>query len=170
MKIWLIINSIGIIITTGLLYLTIRQVGLILNRLGPMGARSQPDLGPRVGENIASFFIGLLANFKPIKPTLYVFGSDSCGVCSKIRPAVESLVKYWSNKSNIVMVYDGNGKNEHVGNGSVLPLVRTNDLRQKLGVNLVPFAVMVDGNGIVLGKGVVNDVSHVESLLELISK
>ena len=168
MNIWLTINSIGLLITATVLYLTIRQVGLILGRLGPMGARSEADVGPRVGENLSSVLIEPLMP-KNGKPTLYVFGSDSCGVCAKVKPAVESLIKYWRDQSNIIMVYDGAAKRE-TDAASAVPLIRSDSLREKIGVTFVPFAVVVDPVGVVLGKGLVNDISHLESLLELSSK
>jgi methylamine dehydrogenase accessory protein MauD len=171
MKIVLVINSLGLLITATLLYLTIRQVGLILGRLGPIGARSASDVGPRVGENLLPFLADN-ANLTPKngKGTLYLFGSDSCGVCVRLRPSIDSLFKYWNGESNIIMVYDGatkNGQDHHHAESGGIPLFRNDTLRQKLGIGFVPFAVMTDCSGSVIGKGVVNDVSHVESLLEL---
>ena len=169
MKIWMVINSGALLLTATFLYLTIRQVGLILGRMGPMGARPM-EAGPRIGENIMPLF-GTEGRFGDSqKPTLYIFGSDSCGVCKHVKPAVESLLKYWNSKSNIIMIYDGDAKNGQSPSGSdteSVPLIRRNDLRQKLGINFVPFGMMVNSQGVVLGKGLVNEISHVESLLEL---
>jgi methylamine dehydrogenase accessory protein MauD len=169
MKIWLIFDSIGLLFTATMLYLTIRQVGLILGRLGPIGARSSADVGPRVGENLSPLLDPLDLPIKNGKPTLYIFGSDSCGICSKIKPAATSLMKYWAAKSNIVMLYDLAPKNsqnrQDLKEGDV-PIFR-GDIRESVGIPMVPFAVMANPVGVVLGKGLVNEMSHLESLLEL---
>lgn len=171
MKIWLAINSFGILLTATLLYLVVRQVGLILNRLGPIGARSSADVGPRVGENLSPVVASHDLVQENGKFTLLVFGSDSCGICAKIRPATESLVKYWRDKVNILMVYDGETRNENdARQDKSVRMVRSNSVRSKLGIGFVPFGVIVDSSGVVLGKGLVNDISHLESLLELTSK
>jgi methylamine dehydrogenase accessory protein MauD len=174
MKIWLILNSIGLLVTASMLYLTIRQVGLMLGRLGPIGARTSQNVGPRVGENLSTFLEPLDYVGEKGKHTMYIFGSDSCGVCGRIRVAAGSLASYWAAKSNIILVYDPPPKGAKgdvlaaTPDGHAIPLVRSESLRGKLGIGLVPFAVMVDPTGTVLGKGLVNEMSHVESLLELI--
>lgn len=172
MKLWLAINSIGLAVIGLALYLTIRQVGLILGRLGPIGARSSPNVGPRVGENLSPFLQPAEAVVSNGKPTLYVFGSDSCGICTRIKSSVESLYNYWSGKANFILLYDplpegsvGKGQTSKAG----VPLIRPPALRNKIGIGLVPFGVIVDASGTVLGKGLVNEMSHVESLLELIA-
>jgi methylamine dehydrogenase accessory protein MauD len=170
MKTWLIINSVGLLITATMLYLTIRQVGLILGRLGPIGARSSADVGPRVGENLSPLLSHMDLPIKNGKPTLYIFGSDSCGICTRIKPAAASLMKYWAAKSNIVMLYDPASKNSQTKQESKdgdVPIYR-GDVRQSVGIPMVPFAVMANPAGVVLGKGLVNEMSHLESLLELV--
>ena len=166
------INSIGLFVVATLLYLTIRQVGLILGRMGPIGARSSENIGPRVGENLNPFLDAADIPGKSGKPTLYIFGSSSCGICKKIKSAAESLAKYWRGKTELILVYDPMPKGAQVAaeedQGSV-PIVRSS-LRTNVGVNTVPFAIMVDSAGIVLGKGLVNEMSHIESLLELTHK
>ena len=172
MKIWLYIDTLGLLVIAAMLYLTIRQVGLILGRLGPIGARSSDDVGPRVGENLSPVLDPLAMPVKNGKSTLYIFGSDSCGICSKIKPAAAALMKYWAGKSNIIMLYDpepGHMQNLPQAKEGDVPIFR-GAIREAVGIRAVPFAVMTNPAGIVLGKGLVNEMSHIESLLELAAK
>jgi methylamine dehydrogenase accessory protein MauD len=171
MKIWLIINSVGLFITASMLYLTIRQVGLILGRVGPVGARSSESVGPRVGENLTPLIDSIDIPGRNGKPVLLILGNNGCGVCAKIRRDVDSLASYWASKADIVLIYDQlppGAKNEK-DNGGKVPIIRS-DMRTKVGVGFVPFGVIVDPAGVVLGKGLVNEMSHIESLLELTQK
>ena len=171
MKIWLFINSVGLFITASMLYLTIRQVGRLLGRMGPVGARSSESVGPRVGENLTPFINTLEIPGKNGKPILFILGNNGCGICSKIRHEADSLANYWASKADIVFVYDplppgANNGNDKEGK---VPILRS-DMRAKVGVGFVPFGVIVDPTGVVLGKGLVNEMSHLESLLELTQK
>ena len=169
MTIWLAINSMLILIVIGALFLTIRQVGILLNQVGPVGARGSTQ-GPRIGENITPHVSSLSAVAgAPAGPSLYVFASESCAVCASVRKGAEALARYWSDRAVIRLVYD-----EHPGSSSIgwlgrgLTLSHDPHLRGRLGVDLVPFAVMTNAAGEVIGKGVVNDGSQLESLLELL--
>src|SRR6202034_1619603 len=127
-------------------------VGLILGRLGPIGARSSENVGPRVGENLSPFIEPLDLPVKNGKPTLYIFGSDSCGICARIKPAAASLMNYWAAKSNILMLYDQgskNSQNKQESKEGEVPIFR-GDVRQSVGIPMVPFAVIVSPDGIVL--------------------
>jgi hypothetical protein len=43
---------------------------------------------------------------------------------------------------------------------------RACNMRERVGATFVPFAVATDRNGLVTGKGLVNEIAHLESLLE----
>lgn len=170
---WLTINSILIAVVAFALYLTIRQVGVVLSYVGPIGVR-ELNSGPRIGENIA---VALRAEREQIrvsrKPQLLVFGSKACGVCKHVRHACEQLAPVWQNVAEIALIYDeanDDGSSELSFDRSGLQLLGETNLRQRLDINTVPYAVAVNAEGIVIGKGLVNIASHVESLLELITQ
>ena len=48
MTIWLILNSFGLAVVGVLLFLALRQIGFILHRVSPLGARSTTALGRAV--------------------------------------------------------------------------------------------------------------------------
>ncbi len=169
MIIWMTINSAAIAILAGLLYLTIRQVGILLAHVGVVGARqAEWDQGPRVGENL-TYYIDRLENLGLVRkgPVLYLFGTDACNVCKQVRNSAIALGNHWAKFADIYFVYDGRqvvASKEGVG----VFFCRDDELRQQLGVDSVPYGIMVDAKGIVLGHGLVNAIGHVESLLELV--
>ena len=168
MIIWLAINSVLILVLTVALFLVTRQVGILLNQVGPVGAR-QSTQGPRVGENITPHVAALeVSAGAPRVPSLYVFGSESCAVCASVRKGAETLARYWSKRAAIRLVYDDSPRRPTESPVAGLSLWYDGRLRTRLGIELVPFAVMTDANGEVIGKGIVNDTSQLESLLELL--
>jgi hypothetical protein len=169
MIVWLAINSVLILVVIGALLLTIRQVGILLNQVGPVGARGSTQ-GPRIGENITAHLSSLpgMAG-TPSGPSLYVFASESCAVCASVRKGAETLARYWSDRASIRLVYDEHPKSSSIGSlARGLSLWHDARLRGRLGIELVPFAVMTNAVGEVIGKGIVNDSSQLESLLELL--
>jgi methylamine dehydrogenase accessory protein MauD len=168
MILWTAINSAAIALVMLALFLTIRQVGLLLTRLGPGGARTS-DLGPRVGENILPHTAELQDGaFTQWEPTLYIFATQFCPACAMVREAAQAIARHWTRTARLVMVYDGlPGR----ANDAALPanfvVTAHGSLREKLDVRAVPYAVMTDAQGIVLGHGLVNNASHIESLLEM---
>lgn len=172
MEIWLTIHSAAILLLAGVLYLAIRQIGVLLNRVGPVGARqAESESGPRVGENVGFYLRTLRVGFLPTDaPVLYLFASESCAICSLVRDAAILLGKLWSDRVGICLIYDWTGSGtlwpaEQLGDGVWMTFHP--DLRHKLEIPLVPYGVLVDREGTVLGHGLVNATSHVESLLEL---
>jgi hypothetical protein len=169
MIVWLAINSVLILIVIGALFLTIRQVGILLNQVGPVGARGSTQ-GPRIGENITAHVASLAGGgAASTAPSLYVFASESCAVCASVRKGAETLARYWSDRAAIRLVYDEHPRSPSIGSlARGLSVWHDPGLRGRLGVELVPFAVMTNAAGEVIGKGVVNDASQLESLLELL--
>jgi len=172
MMIWLILNSVALALVSAILYLTLRQVGFVLTRVTPPGARSTPS-GPRIGENISYYLSPLTAGLlPPSRATLIIFGADACSICAQIRKAAEELAKSWRRDADIVLIYDcttdaGDSPLEKIAHG--LYFKTDCRARERLGADFVPFGISVDRDGVVLGKGLVNEIGHVESLLELLS-
>ena len=169
MTLWSIINSVAIVLLTVALYLTIRQVGLLLAHLGPGGARSS-DQGPRVGENIAPFTAPLTQSaFASKAPTLFIFATEYCPVCAVVREAARAVAKHWVSSARLVMVYDSlsEGVRGVAGKPANFAVTAHATLRESLDIRAVPYAVMTDVAGIVVGHGLVNNASHIESLLEI---
>jgi methylamine dehydrogenase accessory protein MauD len=169
MTTWLLLNSIGLAIVAAILYLVLRQLGFVLRRIGPVSARSTP-VGPRIGENLTSHIRDLVRDGSGDKATLLVFVSDVCSICSSVKAGAEKLAEAWKRDAQILLVYDCNHPHEEQPLRKLTPALfvrRSLSMRTDVGVTFVPFAVVMDRDGLVIGKGLVNDISHLESLLEL---
>lgn len=173
MTIWLVINSFATLVVGLGLYLTVRQVGYILSYANLSGAR-RSAFGPRVGENV-TFHLDWLSRNLPAgpassRPAVYIFGADSCPVCRSIRAASKELSKHWRDRASIYVVYDAEegAEPQFATTHSNLAFWYSPGGRERLDIRSVPYGVCVDPDGVVLGHGVVNGISHVESLLELL--
>jgi len=161
---WLVINSALIVVLAVVVYITLRQVGIVISYHGPVGAR-EVHTGPRVGENIAHHAAQELGR-SISEPTLLVFGSPSCAVCESVKQAVVKLYKYWHRKASFIFVYESEGEKPLENLDRKMWLFHNDNLRHLLNVSVLPFAVMLDRQGNVLAGGLVNNISNVESLLE----
>jgi len=165
MTFWLTLNSVGLLIVGALVYMMLRQLGFVLHHIGPVGARSTSD-GPRIGESIAPQFPRLEEN--PDKAKLLVFMSEQCAVCKLVREGAERVARDWNRDSDIYLIYDcQQGEDTELQSlARGLYVKKDSSLRDRLGAKFVPFAAVTDSQGIVVSKGLVNGISHVESLLE----
>src|SRR5262245_16202085 len=131
------INSVAIALLAGFLYLLVRQVGFILSKLGPAGARGM-EQGPRLGENISPF-VEFADRDLALAPaaTLYIFASTYCPVCKTVREAAKVISRHWKRSAGIVLVYDAKARDAAPGgleaDGS-LWVARKADLREKLDI------------------------------------
>ena len=166
MTFWLALNSAGIVILGAVTFLILRQLGFVLQRAGPSGARMTNE-GPRVGENVSPLFPA--AATKNGKSKLVVFLSDHCSVCKLVRAGAEPLAKVWKQDSEIYLVYDTESRDSETEFELIAPglqVRRAFRLREALGASFVPFAAVMSPDGVVVGKALVNEIAHLESLLE----
>lgn len=167
---WLVVIGLSLLVL-GLA----RQVGLLHERSAPLGAMVA-DKGPEVGDRAPEFelqdFFG-----RPIKvggvresrqDTLLLFVSPTCPMCNKLLPTARSMAK--SEHLDVIVISDGAHeeherflKNHHLGD---LPYVVTAEVGMRYRVGRVPHAVLIDADGVIRSKGLVNTREHLESLVE----
>jgi len=152
-----------------------RQVGILHERSAPLGAVIS-DKGPEVGDEAPKFD---LADHKGDTITLggarangadqlALFLAPNCPMCKKILPTARAMAN--DEKLDVVVISDG-PKEEHehflktdnIGN---IPYVISVDVGMRFQVGKVPYAVLIDRNGKIAAKGLVNTREHLESLLE----
>lgn len=151
-----------------------RQVGILFERVAPMGAL-MTDAGPKVGEASPRFDLMTLDG-KPLaiggaspRNTLVFFLSTTCPVCKKLLPVLKSMRNAEGRSLDIVLASDG----EHAAHQAFhkaagiddFPYVLSPDLGMTYRINRLPFAVLLDREGIVRGKGLVNSREQLESLM-----
>ena len=163
MAAWLIILTTLTCAQSVLLYILLKQVGQILRTTGPVGARLSVE-GPRIGENIGHH-IDPLARIDHDKGLLVVLASTSCGVCDAVREGAEGLYRHWRKEFEILFVYeDRDVRTQKRGDGVII--AQSRELRRRLGIGFVPFALVATPDGTVVSKALVNHIGHLESLLE----
>jgi methylamine dehydrogenase accessory protein MauD len=151
-----------------------RQVGVLSERVAPAGAL-MPTSGPKVGEAAAqlevetldgkTFHIGSTAD----RPSLILFVSPTCPVCRSLVPTAKSLAR--AEDLSLVFASDGDTREQHAKYAEELdldryPYVLSQTLGVSYGVSKLPFAVLIDAQGVLAGKGLVNTREHLESLVE----
>ena len=150
-----------------------RQIGILHERVAPMGAMVN-DHGPEVGEmapsiSAASLQGGTVQIGGPAasgRSRLLMFVSPTCPVCKKLLPIARSFAQ--GERLEVTLVGDGDiGEQrrmiEQHGLGEV-PYVNSPQVGMAFQVGKLPYAVLIDGQGVIRAKGLVNSREHLESL------
>ena len=166
---WAAVIALGVLV-----WALSRQVGVLFERVAPMGALVT-DAGPAVGAASPSFALtGIQSESVVIggpapKPTLIFFLSPSCPVCKKLIPVLKALVRDEQRALSIVLASDGE-QAEHLQfvreqQLESMPYVLSTDLGMSYRVSRLPYAVLLDAQGTVAAKGLVNSREQLDSLL-----
>lgn len=154
-----------------------RQIGLLHERISPVGALS-PEAKVKVGDAAPELVLSDL-HARPIRiggasedgaRTLLFFLSPTCPVCDTLLPTVERVARTEVPRVRVVVASDG-APEEHrqfVADKGIehLPYVLSGPLGMTYGVAKLPYAVLIDENGVVVAQGLVNTREHLESLFE----
>lgn len=151
-----------------------RQVGVLFERVAPMGALVT-DSGPAVGSASPMFELtGIQSERVEIGmpsavPSLVFFLSPTCPVCKKLLPVLKSLHADEKKRLRVVLASDGEAAShlkfvrdqglEH------FPYVLSQELGMAYKVSRLPYAVVLDNGGTVVAKGLVNSREQLDSLL-----
>jgi len=155
-----------------------RQVGILHERVAPAGAL-MPTSGPKVGElteeisltsiQAQALTIGGASTAKLASFILFI--SPTCPVCKSLVPTAKSLVSSERHRMQLLFASDGDNLEQHQRYAKDLslddyPYVLSEALGRAFEVSKLPFAVLIDADGILRGKGLVNTREHMESLIE----
>jgi methylamine dehydrogenase accessory protein MauD len=150
-----------------------RQVGILFERIAPMGAL-MTDSGPKVGEEVTPFALTALDG-RPIaiggsnpKSQLVFFLSPTCPVCKKLLPILASVASAEKSWLDIVLASDGDLA-EHQAfitqrRLESFPYVLSKDLGMTFRISRLPYAALIDSSGVVRAKGLINNREQLESL------
>lgn len=164
----------GAVIALGaMLWALSRQVGILFERVAPMGALVT-DSGPAVGAVSPKFSLtGLQSESVDIggaqgHATLLFFLAPTCPVCKKLIPVLKALARDES-ALRIVLASDGE-RADHLRfireqGLERLPYALSTDLGMAYRVSRLPYAVLLDAQGVVAAKGLVNSREQLDSLL-----
>jgi len=154
-----------------------RQIGVLHERVSPAGALVGRE-GPRPGEaapvveveDWSGSRLRLGAPEAEGASTLLLFVSPGCPICKVVLPVARSLRTAEGGRLRLVVASDGS-RAEHAAFVREQRLERESYvLSAALGlawqVPRLPYAALIDAQGIVRARGLVNTREHLESLLE----
>jgi methylamine dehydrogenase accessory protein MauD len=169
---WLLVIALALTV----LALT-RQIGLLHERISPAGALSA-QAKVEVGDRAPELMLSDLQE-RPVRVggassdgsrTLLFFLSPTCPVCETLLPTVERVAQTEVPRVRVVLASDGE-PTEHrsfveAKKLAHLPYVLSGPLGISYGVAKLPYAVLIDEDGVVAARGLVNTREHLESLFE----
>ncbi|MDT8319502.1 MAG: methylamine dehydrogenase accessory protein MauD [Xanthomonadales bacterium] len=166
-----------VLVLVAVVFALIRQIGVLYERVAPAGALMTGN-GLKAGEKMPVFDLKTVAGQAlrigggrdDGKSTLLFFLSPSCPICKTLIPVLQAMRKSEANWLEIVLASDGD-ENEH------REWLRQQELESwlyvlspQLGMTIqvakLPFAALIDENGILCARGLVNSREHIESLFE----
>jgi methylamine dehydrogenase accessory protein MauD len=166
---WAAVIALGL-----MLWALSRQVGVLFERVAPMGALIT-DSGPAVGQASPRFDLaGIQSEAVQIggstaRATLVFFLSPTCPVCKKLLPVLQALQRDERGSFGVVLASDGEQADhlrfvrEH--GLETMPYVLSTELGMAYRVSRLPYAVLLDREGTVVAKGLVNSREQLDSLL-----
>ena len=168
---WLVI-----VVLAGVVAALARQVGVLHERLAPLGALALAR-GPETGEAAPVLLAPALSGAAlkiggaddSGRRTLLFFASPTCPMCKTLLPTVRRAVA-GEERVRLVIASDGDPA-EHAAFALEHDLdpasyLLSRELGLRFEVAKLPYAVLIDAAGIVRAKGLVNTREHVESLFE----
>ena len=157
-----------------LLFALARQVGVLHERIAPMGAMSS-DRGPAVGDSAPALRVTTLAGGQieigtpsaTGRSRLLLFVSPSCPVCKKLLPIARSFAS--AERLEVVLIGDGEAGAQRAMIEQFglerLPYVNSPQVGMAFQIGKLPYAVLIDASGVIRAKGLVNSREHLESLM-----
>lgn len=165
---WLVLIAMGAVMLA-----MVRQIGILHERISPMGALVT-DRGPEVGEMAPEMTVaGLkgepvqIAGERPSgKAQLMLFVSPNCPICKKLLPIAKSFAR--GERLEIVLVGDGDvdEQRQMIAKHGLEDetYVNSPQVGMAFHVGKLPYAILVDADGVIRAKGLVNSREHLESL------
>jgi methylamine dehydrogenase accessory protein MauD len=151
-----------------------RQVGMLHVRVAPAGALTT-GRGPDIGEAITPLPVTTLdGNLLTIggglaagRRQLILFVSAQCPLCKKLIPIARSFAK----SERIDLIFAGDDAPEvqqaliEKMDIAAFPFINEAVAGRAFEVEKLPHAVLLDENGVLLSKGLVNSREHLESMV-----
>jgi methylamine dehydrogenase accessory protein MauD len=169
---WVLVVALSLVV-----FALARQIGVLHDRIAPTGALMLAK-GLTVGETAPVVPVTDLdgrprrigAERADGRNTLVMFVSPTCPVCKTLLPVLKASARGEQSWLDIVLASDGSPA-EHAEfrkkHGlAQLPYVLSPALGIAYQINRLPYAVLLDEQGTVLARGLVNSREHLESLFE----
>ncbi|UXU76524.1 MULTISPECIES: redoxin domain-containing protein [unclassified Paracoccus (in: a-proteobacteria)] len=161
------------LIQLGVCFALARQIGILFERVSPVGAMIS-DSGPELGDQVAPLELpnlngpGLTLGQGGGRAQLVFFLSTSCPICKALLPALKSIRADEGNWLDVVLASDGrealHRRLIEAEGLQAFPYVLSPELGMRFRVAKLPFAVLIDAQGRVRAKGLINSREQLESL------
>lgn len=169
---WVVVVALALVVLA-----LARQIGVLHERIAPAGALMVSG-GPKVGEAAPEMAVEDLdgttwqigADEKSDRSQLIFFLSPTCPVCKTLLPVLKSARRAESDWLDILLASDGelSAQRRFVAAEELqsFPYLVSSQLGRVYQVGKLPYAVLIDGAGVLRSKGLVNSREHLESLFE----
>lgn len=167
---WIIVALLAFVVMA-----LIRQVGVLHSRIAPAGALVL-DKGAVVNGPAPQVTAQdrherpVNVGYKSERGQLLFFLSPTCPICKSLLPALRSMGRTYRNVVEIVYVSDGDAasqqtliKEHHLEDATY---VVGPEIGMTYQIGKLPYAVLIDSDGVLRAKGLVNSREHLESLFE----
>jgi methylamine dehydrogenase accessory protein MauD len=149
-----------------------RQIGVLHERIAPMGAL-KIDAGITVGKPAPVMSLKTLTGAAvevggaQLRRQLLLFVAPGCPICKKIIPIARSFVE--REHLELIFVSDGDAQDQARMVERLdlkdFAFINSPEVGMRMGVGKLPYAVLIDQQGVVAGAGLVNSREHLESLV-----
>lgn len=161
-----------------------RQVGVLFERVAPAGALTlHPPSGLNVGDTLPSMAPESLVG-KPVRigegrgsyrALLLLFVSPDCPICRELAPAFRSFARQESAWVEVLFASDGGTLEDHRAYArsqgyDAEDYLLSRPLGLALQVPKVPYGVLLDQDGVIRARGLINNREHLESLAEALRR
>ena len=155
----------------------LRQVGVLHERIAPVGALMLAK-GLKIGELAPSVPVADLEGRSVSiggeradgRTQLLMFVSPTCPVCKVLLPVLKSSRKSEQSWLDIVLASDGDFVEQSAfvreQGLEMFPFVLSAPLGISFQVSRLPYAVLIDEQGVLRARGLINSREHLESLFE----
>lgn len=169
---WLVAIGLGVVV----LALT-RQIGVLHERIAPAGALMVAG-GPKVGEAAPQLDLSDMGGGDVTiggaatdgRSRLVFFLSPTCPMCKTLLPVLKSARRSERGWLEIYLASDGDlaEQRRFVDDAELgaFSYLLSSELGRAYQVGKLPYAVLIDQDGIIRSKGLVNTREHLESLFE----
>ena len=169
---WVLVIALSLVVLA-----LVRQVSLLHERISPVGALMLAK-GMRVGEpvpviqaqDLSGAGLALGGARADGKSLLVMFVSPTCPVCKVLLPVLKSSRRAEQDWLHIVLASDGDPATQRkfvaAQDLGAFPYVVDETLGVAFQVSRLPYAVLVDPDGVLRARGIINSREHLESLFE----
>ena len=162
-----------LLVQLGVCFALARQIGILFERVSPVGAMIS-DAGPALGDKVAPLALpnlngpGLTLGDSAGRSQLVFFLSTSCPICKALLPALKSIRADEGKWLEVILASDGrealHRRLIEAERLEAFPYVLSSELGMSFKVAKLPFAVLLDQNGRVRAKRLINSREQLESL------